>query len=185
MGGRVMVFSWAERFGWLVILVAASIWVPVWYGTFSERKLAKQADPERYMVVHHVDVGNSMVGDRVLMNVGRDVLLPFDGTYWTQVRKYPERSVVCTANDSLPYGTNTTLPNPITLEWWANDGECSGHNLPAGDYIITTQWDINHGLEGVAPGRVEKDSNPFTILPIAPDIQSLEQQLKSLQQKIQ
>ena len=170
---------------WSAIMVAflAASWLPDVMVEIRTRTLLREHAIENYMTVNHVSVGNSVAGQNVELEVAREIKQDFLGSYTVEVRRFPSREVVCTANDTLAYKTTSSLPETITLEWWSNDAECSGRFLAPGDYIITTTWVVHIQAHGIPEPALTIESNPFTVTAVAPSTaaEAIQQQQTILQ----
>ena len=103
-------------------------------------------------------------GDRhspVLMIVDREIKRPFSADWRVVVRSVEATgtTVHCVATGESDYRPDAVLPDPLTLGWWAWGGECEP--LPAGQYIISTRWEIHPGFMPMKV--VQADSNVFSI----------------------
>lgn len=159
----------AEVISWLVILIGALIWLPGLWHDLQVRRAIAAFDVNEWFVVRSVSVGDAVQGDPVSMTVDRSILREFRATYTVEVRTFPGRAVQCVASDTLNYHPENQLPPVVTLEWWANDGECAGAKLPPGDYIVLTDWRIAAPIEGMADPVVHSESNIFTVSPVSPE----------------
>lgn len=203
MGDRAMskiewrhhILDLMERAAVVAIVVGLAVLVPDWWRAAQTQKLLAENEVGTYLTVQRVDVGSSVVGQHVFLDVDRTIHREFRGTYLVEVRRFPSREVVCVAGDSLVYRPDGSLPDIITLEWWANDGECSGPDLSVGEYIIVTTWTIHTEIPGVPDRSLTVESNPFEISAIDPDaasraiqeqgevldrVQQLEQQIEQI-----
>jgi len=151
---------------WWVAAMAAVLfiaWTPEIAGEWRRHWLAKRYAPENFLAVKWVNVGNAVAGENIILDVDRQIHQEFRGTYSVEVRTFPRREVVCIASDTLIYRPESELPEPITLEWWADDGACSGKDLAPGEYILITTWVVHAERHGIADQSVTIDSNPFSI----------------------
>lgn len=165
---------------------------------YQARLDAWQADD--YFVVRSVEVANSVVGEPIFMVVDRDIKQVFTGSYATAVRQFPGGSLVCEASASfLTYDPERQLPEPLTLSWWADNGDCSTDDLPVGEYFVDTKWTI-HPQEPDLPDReIKIRSNPFTVTAVSQEdarqaiekqqtvvdeLETLRRQLKELQDEV-
>lgn len=197
--------------GWYVIALLsgmAFIWLPSEISKYrteqieireaeaEEKRIAKLQQKyhvDTYMLVTDVAVGDAVFGDPVPMRVDREILRRFFGTYFVEVRSYPEYEIICTAGDSINYKPDSKLPDHLTLAWWANDADCSGEDLEPGEYQIITTWIIETDVEEVGNHRIVFESNPFSIRGVAPEIaqeaiqeqRTIKQQLEEIQQRLE
>ena len=127
-------------------------------------------------------------GQSVYMNVERVVKRDFNGSYTATVRYLSNMAIVCEASGALHYNTKSTLPDPLTLAWWAyGDQRCHGPNLPEGQFILKTCWTVHQPFVVLPEKTVCIDSNPFTIRSDAPQqmqIDGLKYQVETLQKQI-
>lgn len=98
---------------------------------------------DHWLEVRSVVVEGGPAGAEVTLAVDRTIHRPFDGRYDVYIRTYPSLSAHCEASGALPYDSDATLPDPVTLTWWAfSDKRCHGPNLPSGSYSMTTCWTV-------------------------------------------
>lgn len=151
---------------WWVAAMAAVLfiaWTPEIVGEWRTKRLQKQHAADTYLTVDYVNVGNSVVGDPVIIDVKREILREFRGTYTVEVRTFPRREVVCLASKSLNYRPDSNTPEEIDLHWWADDGVCSGPDLDPGEYMLVTTWVIHSETDQVPDQSITIDSNPFSV----------------------
>lgn len=172
---------WAAAMG----LILFTAWVPELTVTWREYRAIKELNPDNFMTVESIGVGNSVVSESLKMNVIREIHQDFRATYFVEVRTFPQRAVVCTASDTINYTPESSLPDDLTLEWWANDAECSGPDLKPGEYVIITTWEIHNDNRLVENQTVTVESNPFVIAAVSPeDARSAIQQLQALEKEV-
>jgi len=165
-----MKWSHLELAGGISLVIGAMIWLPEFYQDWRVERAIRNYDVRETFDVQSVSVGNSVVGERVIMGLDRTIHKPFFGSYAVEVRTFPRREVVCTGPlvvADILYSPEAQLPDPLTLSWWADSPTCRGTDLPAGEYIIVTTWTVQNDEKDVPPQRVTVTSNPFTISAIA------------------
>lgn len=170
--------------GWWVMAMLAFLAL-AWLPSAVDMVRAHQHRAETYFEVARVSVGNSVLGDPLIMDVDRTIHRPFAGSWAVEVRTFPERSVYCTGAGDVIYRPEAELPKPVTLEWWTLSQRCKGPVLPADEYIIVTTWTIHSPARGVPDQTVTIESNPFTVNPGDPvaafdQIQQLEKEIEKL-----
>lgn len=132
--------------------------VTIWLGFFVVTNMWPSSF---WLDVSHVYVEDTVINDDPQMIVVRDIKRNFFGKWTVVVRKVgPEgHSVICTREGSSEYRTDSQLPDPLLLSWWAYPG-CD--DLEPGRYFITTTWKIGDG--GFLPYKyLTVDSNIFEI----------------------
>jgi hypothetical protein len=162
-------FARVERVALVALLVSLLIWSPSIFQHMTAMYQKNKFDFANYMSVDRVSVGNGVEGETVILDVKRTVYKPFRAHYFVTVETFPERSIVCTADDVVDYFPGRNLPDDLTLSWWADDGECSGAKLPAGDYILTTRWQMVNIPDSAEPQIISVESLPFRIAAVATD----------------
>lgn len=112
--------------------------------TFTFTALAFVLFPPSYWIeVRSVVIEDGIVGEPVALRVDRDIHHAFKGRYDVYIRTLPGQTAFCEATGRIRYRPDATLPDPVTLEWWAySDVRCHGANLPAGQYSMKTCWTI-------------------------------------------
>lgn len=182
---------WALLCGIILLLV----WLPDIIRYRQEQRsqaeyeaLLERESLKNFFVVRNINVGNSTVGDPIMMEVDRVILEPFIGDYNVMLREFPGRALVCRGGDeNIPYNPSNQLPDSLTLHWWADNGACSGpkDGYP-GDFVIETTW-IKHNEDlGIPNESFTITSNPFTITPLSPQqAEDVVTEQKSLQRQIQ
>ena len=181
-----------EKIGSLAVVLGLIVWVPTFVETYAAKRDLEEHRPENFLRVHSVSVGNAIEGENVPIRADAEILQDFWATYTVQVRTFPARATVCTASDRVPYHSGGSYPETVTLEWWADDGECSGRALIPGEYVIVTSWTIENDHHEIPPQTITVDSNPFVVRPRratpppeAMEMQrSLQGQIETLQQEI-
>jgi hypothetical protein len=170
-----------ERVAIAVLFASAIIWLPT-----IKNAVADAVFEARYTFPHSVSevlVEDGIQGDHVMIYANGAVQRDFIGSYVVQVQHFPSRRTACTASDDrLPYRTGTEYSQPVTLEWWADDAECTGLDLAAGQYVISTKWTDNLDHPHRANPTHTVDSNVFVIRPI--DAKQAVQELRQFQQEI-
>ena len=172
----------------------ALVWLPDAGNYWLTEQAKKRWNFDNFFLVRSVEIGNTVAGEPVLMNVDREILAPFRGSYSVDVRTFPERSLVCRAGDSyIDYNPDNNLPNPLTLAWWADNGDCSIDDLTPGEYIVVTTWTLHPGDARVDDQNKTVQSNPFTVTVVTPEeaeeaigaTRSLKLQVEQLQQEVE
>lgn len=144
------------------LFIAMSIWLAIWTTTHL-------APASWWLHVRYVQVGDVQTGHAVHLIVDREIRRDFYGQWSVTLRKSVGdhwEAIYCGTGNS-EYRTDAILPNPLTLEWWA-DSECPSP-LPPGRYQVATQWLIYPG--GLwPPKQVRVLSNVFNVTegPVAP-----------------
>lgn len=150
--------------------------------------LLEREDFSNFFVVSRVGVGNTVVGEPILMDVDRTIVRPFLGDYSVALREFPGRALVCRAGDeSINYDPSNKLPDPLTLHWWADNGGCSGEKDGyVGEFVIDTTWTKRNEELGIPNESITVTSNPFTIAPLSPQqAEDVVTEQKTLQRQIQ
>ena len=171
--------------GWWGLSMAA-IMLAAWVPELVRQTKDALYSADTFFEVRRVSVGNSVVGDPVILDVDRSILREFNGSYVVEVRKFPQRTAYCGGYGSTRYHPDATLPEPVTLKWWTFQGDCIGPNLPAGDYIIITYWKIDRGEYGLNDVVVSIESNPFTVAAVTPkEVTDAIRERKVIQERVQ
>ncbi len=133
-----------------------------------------------------VYVADSVTGEAVVLVVDREIKRPFKGSYTATVRALNSATVICDASGALNYDPKSSLPDPVTLAWWAySDARCHGPNLPAGEYVLTTTWTIKSPFRVLPDKSVSVISNPFRIEATSPSIiKDQQMQIETLQRSV-
>jgi hypothetical protein len=95
---------------------------------------------------HYIE--DTSVGKTIFMRVVRFIHRDFTGTYFTQVRQQQADGswiVVCEGSGGGPYEEGSSLPDPLTLGWWAGKEECNTLQEP-GMYRVATIWKVQTPL---------------------------------------
>lgn len=88
----------------------------------------------------------------------------FLGSYTVIARSLDTNRIACDARGGpFIYHLGTTIPDPLTLDWWApSDSRCS--DLPVGAYTLETCWTVITPFWGIVPNKTQcVTSNPFRI----------------------
>lgn len=175
---------------WNVAMVSLLllIWAPQVVQDLQERHREAINVAESFYEVRRVSVGNSVVGESIILDVDRTIHREFSGSFVVEVRTFPQRTAYCVGEGSVRYHPEAELPDPITLQWWTFNDECTGPDLPVGDYIVVTHWTIHRDEFGLDDTAVSIESNPFSVSAVSPDqaqraieqIQHLEMQIEKL-----
>lgn len=115
-----------------------------------------------WLTVNSTTVFDAEVNQPIIMRVDRSINSGFTANWAVVVRSVSDSGVTvhCTAKGASNYRLDATLPDPLTLDWWAS-AECA--RLPVGRYIVSTIWDIDF-IFGFRK-QVVSESNPFYVLP--------------------
>lgn len=99
----------------------------------------------------------------IQMGVIRNVHKNFTGTYSTHIRDGVNGTMVLEGQESgvIQYNTASSLPSPLTLEWWAPTIYEFVPCLDPGLYYLETCWTIYPKY--LPKKKVCKDSNIFEI----------------------
>lgn len=110
-------------------------------------------------------VSDTPVGTSPRIAFTREIKRPVRMRYSVVVRHVPSLEVACEAGSgTFTYRPDATLPESITLAWWApGDARCAG--LQPGEYIMETCWTAPAIWRVLPPKKVCRDSNVFEILP--------------------
>lgn len=121
-----------------------------------------------WMTVRQVEVLDFQQGKPGFVIVNRTVNRDFRGDYAVVIRDLTDgrRTVVCEAHGGIDYEPGETLPDPVTLDWWAySDQRCHGRNLAPGTYDMTTTWTVRTPF-GFLPDKLVRTTSPaFTVRP--------------------
>lgn len=167
-----------------MVLVLIGAWGPeAWY-QWNKHKLTNQWQVGNFITVDSVYVADSVEGEPVYLVVEREIFQEFRGTYTVEIRTLVGSTVICTASDTVNYRPDAELPDPLTLAWWANDGDCSGRDLPPGDYVLETTWTVHNDVAKVEDQTLITKSNPFHVAS-EQQTRGLERQLQIQQQQIE
>ena len=119
-----------------------------------------------WYVLNAVRVDDAREGEPVIIMPDRQILRDFSGRYVTTVRSVPDMRPICSGGSSVPYRASSTLPDPVTLDWWTAGAlpPCMEHLKP-GHYVLTSciHVDSEVPLVGVVSSCV--DSNIFKVKP--------------------
>lgn len=88
----------------------------------------------------------------------------FTGSYTVVVRNLNQDRIVCeAAGGPFEYTTTSSIPDPLTMDWWApSDPRCSA--LPIDAYTVATCWTVKAPFWGIVPDKTHCIiSNPFQI----------------------
>lgn len=190
------VLGFSEKFGWFMIVAAFIAWVPFLLNLYADHRDDREAQrveaeyaAENFMVAHAVqvpDFTSDTAWEDVPIFVDRDIFRDFKGTYYVELRGFPDREMILpVATETLFYTTGASLPvgPALNLDWWSGQ-QWRGSALDPGQYIIRTTWVIRHDSDEVPDGRVSIYSNPFRVFssdPIALQ-KELEDELDDLRQ---
>lgn len=181
--------------GWSSLVIVVFLifaWVPQIYEQQQEAKQERKREEliatnlaDSYFQVTRVAVGDVVRGEDAILAVDRITHRKFKGTYRVSIRTFPAYTIICTATDTIDYKVGAVLPDPLTLSWWAHDGECSAASLDIGTYILLTSWEIHLEELGIPNQYVEAESNPFNVLTVTPQqAQRAIEQLQVLEKKV-
>jgi hypothetical protein len=143
----------ANAFSFIVaglLLLAGAAIVQCWPASF-------------WLEVRAVRVFDSHAGHDVVMAVDRIIKRDFRGEWVASIRRLEQGKWVsfCTAMGVTNYGSDSELPDPLTLQWWTYP-DC--HPLPVGKYQMRTSW-VVLGEAFLPDKSVHADSNIFEIKP--------------------
>lgn len=181
----IMTQAFWEKFSFAgILLLGILFWIPNWVDNYQTQKKLQEdlaaIDPSRFITIDSVFVNDALVGTDPIMLIDSEVLLEFPGKYTVIIKDALTSEAICTADDKLTYKPRSAKLNPKPLSWWADDGECSGIDLPVGAYYIDTTWWIYHGVVGYEPSTVNFVSNVFNMIP-----DDLQQKIEQLEQEVQ
>lgn len=114
-----------------------------------------------WLIVDSVFVQDSVSGHPVVMQVEREIVRPFRGTYDVALRKVSSDKIyiACSSSGTVDYAVGSELPETVTLGWWTG-GRCE--HLEPGVYSVQTVWTIH--ASGLKPDKtVSVKSNYFTV----------------------
>jgi len=116
-----------------------------------------------WLKVESVRVEDSRVGNPVIMAVNRTIERDFSGEWLSSLRRLQDGRWVsyCTASGATNYQTDSSLPDPLTLQWWTHP-DC--HPIDEGKYIMRTTWRIK-GMGWLPDKEVRATSNIFVVNP--------------------
>ena len=116
--------------------------------------------PEYWMRVNSVTVPDTATGQMPQMVIDRQIVRPFQGTWYVMVRQQHGTGwvITCAANGGGNYRVDALLPDPVTLDWWT-EGKCK--TLDPGRYQISTSWNISP--KSGADKRLLVESNIFEV----------------------
>ena len=136
-------------FAGLILLLSALV-VQLWPASF-------------WFDVASVRVEDSRVGGPVIMAVSRTIHRDFTGEWTTSLRRLQDGKWIayCTASGATNYQTDSSLPDPLTLQWWTYP-DC--HPIDEGKYIMRTTWRIK-GMGFLPDKEVQATSNIFVVNP--------------------
>jgi hypothetical protein len=112
-------------------------------------------------------------GDPVTMIIDRTINRSFEGEFEVTVRNADTNIVHCNGDGGLRYVPSARVPNPITLDWWAN-APCEP--VPAGRWVLETTWWVEWTPVDALDKVVIFDTT-FTVLE-EPQVQLQQQQLQ-------
>lgn len=118
--------------------------------------------------VNRFEVADAAEGEPIIIEYDRTIAWHFWADWRVEVTRINGSGVsqACsTVWQREDYDPEETLPDPVTLAWFAyTDPKC--FNLPPGDYRVTATWFINPiGLMRFLLGRTASVSDTFTITP--------------------
>lgn len=122
-----------------------------------------------WMQAHTVRVFDGPAGVPVVMAVHREVRRKFKGRYHAVLYRETDNGWIAVSPECervsswIDYSPDRPLPSgdALTLAWWVG-GDCSGAELPPGNYQLSTKWEI---YRRIVPGPITDAilSNIFTI----------------------
>lgn len=118
----------------------------------------------RWYELRAVRVSDAAFTAPVTMAVDRVIHRDFQGEYLATVRRASDMQPVCNGGEEVPYRTSSTLPDPLTLDWWTYGAvpPCMTVLAP-GDYILTSCISVHTGIPLVGTVRECLDSNIFKV----------------------
>jgi len=110
-------------------------------------------------------VSDTIKGTSPRIAFTRVIKRPVQMRYSVVVRHVPSLEVACEAvSGTFTYRPDATLPESITLAWWApGDARCAG--LTPGEYVMETCWTAPAIWRVLPAKKVCRDSNVFTVHP--------------------
>lgn len=137
-------------------------WVFVaWIGAVQLMHWARDVVPaSAWFEVIGVTVSDTRAGQPVRMNVSRIIHAPFTASWVATVRRMTDNGLefACSSFGTNDYRLESTLPEPLTLDWWTYPVRC---DLKPGRYRLDTLWTLD--LPGYPPKTVGAQSNVFEI----------------------
>jgi hypothetical protein len=153
---------------WVILCIAILLasWVPrivdVWELDRFERNYVFPIE----FAANGLHIDNTIEGDPVIVRPKAEILRDATMEYKVQIKTYPGEDTVCTGADkNIPYRKGRTYPEEVTLHWWADDGECSGAVLSAGDFFVRTLFYQQPEHPDMPRQLYIVDSNVFTVEP--------------------
>jgi len=145
--------QWADSIGRGGLLLGLCCWVA--FISFTS-----WAPASWWLEVQRIHIPTAQAGEPVEMQVSRTIKRDFVATWTVSIRTADlDSELICVGSGKSNYREGANLPKSLTLAWWTG-GAC--HTLPAGQYWLATDWDIQPN--GIWPGkRVSMDSNRFTV----------------------
>jgi len=118
----------------ILFLLAASVWAGLQFAVPASRWFSVQS-----FAIH-----DAARWQDVTLDYRREIRRPFVGEWTATVRRQSPNGwevVAATPVTRHPYKTDSTLPEPVTLEWvlWT---EPRAYALPCGRYEVTIVWVI-------------------------------------------
>lgn len=119
-----------------------------------------------WMQVHRLDVLDTKAGEPILIEYDRTIRRAFTADWRVKIRRATGDGLewVCaTPSAREDYDSQSRLPEPVTLQWFAwTDERC--YNLTPGQYSITASWEINpSGIAALFFRRTVSQTDTFII----------------------
>ena len=119
-----------------------------------------------WMSVQKMDVLDTKAGEEILIDYERTLRRPFTADWRVKIRRVTDGGLewVCATPVSREdYDAKSTIPQPVTLRWFAwTDERC--YDLGPGQYVISATWEINpDGFATLFFRRTVTKTDTFTI----------------------
>lgn len=98
-------------------------------------------DVKNYIDIQELYIPPTVYGDPIILQIKRTIHKNFYGGYRVDIRDDINTSFCSTGDISLSYRSDAPLMNPLTLNYWAGGGSCTGRvpqDLVPNKYSIYT-----------------------------------------------